>query len=174
MSESCELWKTKLTRAHIYKHKCMNTNLIHTQTHTHTRTHTHTYTYAHKETRMHASVRSRALTHTKCSFVIRGQSWWNHLPDTVKEVGFIELFKQILKTVVFSKSFEIPAFFKCVTVLSTLFDFFVVKKDSKCPTSSHNTPVATYAMYGTLWQVENSRLITWVVIRQVFTIREVE
>ena len=104
--------KQKRTRAHIYKHKCMNTHI-----HTHTQTHTHTSTHAHKHTRMsqrHTNSRERALaythTHTKCSFVIGGQSLWNHLPDTVKEAGSIELFKQILKTVVFSQSFEIPAF----------------------------------------------------------------
>ena len=149
MSESCELWKTKRTHAHIYKHKCMNTHIyIYTHTHTHTHlpthanTHTHTYTHAHKDTRMHASGRLRAPTRTKCSFVIGGQSLWEHLPYTVKEAWSIELFKQILKTVVFSQSFEIPAFFNFATVPSTLFDLFVVKKhDFKCPTSSHNTPV---------------------------------
>ena len=97
----------KSTRAH--------TNTLmqaheHSYIYTHTRKHTHTYTHAHKDTRSHASVRSRAPTHTKCSFVIGDQSLWNHLPDNVKEAGFIEFFKQILKTVVFSQSFEIPAF----------------------------------------------------------------
>ena len=75
------------THTHTYNH--MNTHIhTHTQTHTHTHAHTHTrthtYTHAHKDTLMHASVRSPDL------------------PDNVKEAGSIELFKQILKTVVFS------------------------------------------------------------------------
>ena len=82
----------------------------HTNIHTHIQACTQRHTHAHKHTRMHTSVRSRAPTHTKCSFVIGGQSLWNHLPYTVKEAGSIELFNHILKTVVFSQSFEIPAF----------------------------------------------------------------
>ena len=182
MSESCELWKTKRTRAHIYKYKCMNTHInthihthtythwkyrfflicnsaldhththTHTQIHTHSNTHTHTYTHAHKDTRMHASVRSRAPTHTKCSFVIGGQNLWSHLPDNVKEVGSIELFKQILKTIIFSQSFEIPDFLKiCNSALGFIWFIGSKKNDSKCPTSSLNTPVSKCAMYGTLW-----------------------
>ena len=98
-------------RAHTYTNINAWT-LIYTCTHIdiHTHAHTHTYTHAHKDTRMHACVRSRASTHTKCSFVMGGQSLWNHLPYTVKEAGSIELFKQILKTIAFSQSFEIPAF----------------------------------------------------------------
>ena len=82
-----------------------------THTYTHTQTNTRTYTHAQRDTRMYASERSRAPPHTKCSFVIGGPSLWNHLPDNVKEAGSIELLKQILKTVEFSQSFEIPAFF---------------------------------------------------------------
>ena len=43
------------------------------------------------------------------SFAVGGRLW-NHLPDNVKEAGSIELFKQRLKTHLFSQSFEIPAF----------------------------------------------------------------
>ena len=87
----------------------MNTH-IHIHTHINTYANTPTYTHAHKDTRMKPSVRSQAPTHTKCSFVIGVPSLWNHLPDNVKEVGSIEFFKQILNTVVFSQSFEIPDF----------------------------------------------------------------
>ena len=110
--------KNKRTRAHIYKHKCMNTH-IHTNTHTHT--HANIHTHIHVCTQRHTDARERALacnhTHTKCSFVIGGQSLWNHLPDNVKEARSIELFKQILKTLVFSQSFEIPAFSICNSAL---------------------------------------------------------
>ena len=82
--------------------------------------------------------------------MIGGPSLWNHFPDNVKEVGFIEFFKQILITVVFSQSFEIPAFSSFALVPLTLFDLFVVKNGAKCPTSSYSTPVYTFAMYGTL------------------------
>ena len=175
MFESCELWKTKRTRAHIYKHRCINTHIhAHTHTHTHTRKRKHTYTHARKDTRMHASVRSRASTHTKCSFVIGCQSLWNHLPDNVKEAGSIEFFKQILKTVVFSQYFKIPYFFKFVTVPSTLFYLIVVKEMIINVQSHRTTSVSTCAIYETLWEVENSRLITWVIIRRVLTLREVE
>ena len=112
---------------------------MNTHIHTHKKhTHRHTYTHAHKDTRMHARVRLRAPTHTKCSFVVRGPSLWNHLPDNIKKAGSVEQFKQILKTVVFSQSFENRFFLNFVTVPLTL-----VKYDAKCPTSSHNTPVFT-------------------------------
>ena len=84
-----------------------------TCTRIHTHTCTHTYTHAHKDTRMYARVRSRAPTHTQGVLSwseVRVCGTRNHLPDNVKEAGFIELFKQILKTVVFSQSFEISAF----------------------------------------------------------------
>ena len=102
----------------------------HEHKHTHANTHTHTYKTSHTHTHAHISARActPTQTHTQCSFVTGGPSLWNHLPDTVKEAGSIELFKQILKTVVFSQSIEILAFSNFVTVTSTLFDLFVVKK----------------------------------------------
>ena len=130
-----------------------NKTHAHTHTHTHIQSHEHSYanthkhTHIHKCTQRHTLARERALacthTHTKCSFVVGGQSLWNHLPDNVKEAGSIELFQLILKTVVFSQSFEIPAFFNFVTVPLTLVDLFVVKYDAKYPTAPHNTPVST-------------------------------
>ena len=44
------------------------------------------------------------------SFMVEGPSLWNHLPDNVKEAGYIKLFKQRLKTHLFRQSFEIPSF----------------------------------------------------------------
>ena len=114
---------------------------------THIHIHTHIHTKTHACTR--ACARVHTHTHTKCSFVIGGQSLWNHLPDTVKEVGSIELFKQILKTVVFSQSLEIPVFLICNSAL----DFIRFICSRKFLTSSYNTPVSTCAMYGTLWEV---------------------
>ena len=61
--------------------------------HTHTHIHTHANTHAHRDTRMNTSMRSRAPTHTKCSFVIGGASLWNDLSDNVKKVESIEFFK---------------------------------------------------------------------------------
>ena len=144
----------------------------HSYTHTHIHTHTHANTRMHTKTRMHASMRSRAPTHTNCSFVIRVQSLWSHLPDTVKKAGSIELFKQIPKTFVFSQYFEIPFFSKFITVPSTLCDLFVVKNGVQCPASSHKTPVSTCAMYWTLSQVEKCPCDYVVRLRQILTLRE--
>ena len=88
---------------------------IHTRTQTHTHSHTHTYTYIQIESHTYTHISARACTHqhkhTQCSFVVGDPSFRNHLPDDVKEAGFIYLLKQILKTFVFSQSFEISAFF---------------------------------------------------------------
>ena len=140
----CELWKTKRTRVHVYKH-------THAIKHRHIHANTQRHTHACKDTRMHASVRSRASTHAHKVF------FRDRRPEFVEPLaahcqgGWIKFFKQILKTVVFSQSFEIPSFFLIfVTVPLTLFDLFVVKHVAKCPTSSYNTPVSTCAMYRTL------------------------
>ena len=129
-----------------YENKMHARTRIRTYNHMHMYTHTYTNMHAHKDTCMHASVRSRSLAYTKYSFVIGCQSLWNHLQDTVKEVWFIELFKQILKTIVFSQSFEIPAFLNYNSALD--FIWFIW-----CKTSSHNTPVSTCAMYATIGKV---------------------
>ena len=105
----------------MHEHSYTHTD-IHTHIHTHANTHTHTYTHAHKDTRMNARVGSRAPTHTKCSFVIGGPSFWNHFPDNV------ECFKQILNTFVFSQSFEIPAFFLICNSALDLISFICSKK----------------------------------------------
>ena len=115
----------------------------HTQSHTLTYTDAHRHTHACKDTRIHASVRSRAPTHTKAFFRDRRPEFVEHLPDTVRNAGSIELFKWILKSIVFSQSFEIPVFLNFVSVPLTLFDLFVVEK---FPTSPHNTHVSTCAM----------------------------
>ena len=114
--------------AHVYTHTYTHTHIhthTHTNTHAHTRTHTHTHSHTH--TRMHTQTYActwacaRVPRHTKYSFMMGCQSLWNHLPDTVKE-----LFKQILKLVVFSQSFERLVFLNFVTIPSSLFDLFVV------------------------------------------------
>ena len=79
-------------------------------THTHTHANTHTHTHMHTKTHACTLACARVHPHTNCSFVIGDQNLWNHLPDNVKEAGYIEFFKQTLNTVVFSQSFEIPAF----------------------------------------------------------------
>ena len=149
MSESCDLWKTKRTRAHIYKHKCMNTHI-----HTHTQTHKHTHIHACTQRRTHARERELACTqHTKCSFVIGVPSLWKHLPGNVKEAGSIEFLSRYLERSYLVNLSKYWFKNKIVAVCSTLFDLFVIKNGGKCPTSSHNTPVSTCAIYGTLWEV---------------------
>ena len=144
----------------------------HTQSHTHTRKHTKT-THACKDTRMHASVCSRASTHTKCSFVIGGLSLWNHLPHTVKEAGSNSLSRYLKRSYLVNLSkYRLASEF--VTVPLTLFYLFVVKYGAKCPTSSYKTSVSTWAMYGTLWKVTKFPCDYLARIRQVLTLREVE
>ena len=109
--DPCELWKTKITRAHVYKH-----TRNHTLTHTHTRKHTKT-THACKDTRTHATVCSRAPTHTHTHTHTHKVFFRDRRPKFVEPLaahwqgGWIQFCKQILKTVVFSQSFEIPACF---------------------------------------------------------------
>ena len=109
----CELWKTKRTRAQLYKH---------------TRNHTHTYTQTHKDTRMHVKThectRACARVHPHTHEVF----FRDRRPEFVEPLaahcqgGWIQFFKQIPKTVVFSQAFEIPIFFlNFVTVALTLF-----------------------------------------------------
>ena len=81
----------------------------HMQSHTHTCKHTKT-THACKDTRMHASVCARAHTHTQVFFRDRRPEFVEPLVAHCQG-GWIQFFKQILKTVVFSQSFEIPACF---------------------------------------------------------------
>ena len=102
---------------HTYARKHTQT-YTHTQTHTHTHAMTHTHIHVHIHTNRlthtyaHVRAHTNTNTHTQCSFAVEGQSLWNRLPDNVKEDGFIELFKQILKTLVFSKFFRNTDFFK--------------------------------------------------------------
>ena len=55
--------KTKRTRAHIYKYKCMNTR-AHTDTHTKTYTQTHTKTHTHIHTHVHIRTHAKTYKHT--------------------------------------------------------------------------------------------------------------
>ena len=108
------------------------THIHHTHTRTHTQTHENTYTHVHKDTQGYTHARSRAPacipTNTQCSFAIGGPRLWNHLPDTVKEARSNELFKQILKHSYLDNLSKYRLYSKFVTVPSTLFDLFVVKK----------------------------------------------
>ena len=112
----------RYTHARIHTHTYANTRKhTHTRSQTHTQTHTHTHTHTYKPT--HTHTRTRTCVHTptqtltQYSFAFEGPIFWNHLPDNVKEAESIELFKQILKTLEFSQSFEIPAFLICNSVL---------------------------------------------------------
>ena len=92
--------------AHIYTHTHGNTRKhAHRLTETHRREHRHIHTYRYIQTDKHTHIRARACTHphTECSFTVGDQSLWNDLPDNIKEAGSIELFKQILKTLVLVK-----------------------------------------------------------------------
>ena len=53
---------------------------------------------------------SKTVLFGERSFAVGGSYLWNHLPDTVKEACSIELFKQILKTYLFTQSFALSAF----------------------------------------------------------------
>ena len=92
-------YEKQRARAHTYTNiNALTLIYIYAYTYTHTHTHTrkHTHTRMHTKTGMRAGVRSRAPTHTKCSFVIGGQSLWNHLPDTVKEARSISCLSRYL------------------------------------------------------------------------------
>ena len=124
---------------------------------------------------MHASVCSRAYihTHTKCSFVIGGPSFWNHLPHTIKEVGSNSLSRYLKRSYLVNLSkYQLVSEF--VTVPSTLFDLFVAKYGAKCPISSYTTSISTWAMNGTLWKVTQFPCDYLARIRQVLTWRKVE
>ena len=54
---------------------------------------------------------SKTVLFGERSFAVGGPSLWNHLPDNVKEAGSIELFKQRLKTHLFTQSFVNTDFF---------------------------------------------------------------
>ena len=97
-----------------------NKNHVRTRIQTHICNHTHTCkhtktTHAFKDTRMHANVCSPAHTHTHTH--THKVFFGDRSPEFVEPLaahclgGWIQFFKQILKTVVFSQSFEIPACF---------------------------------------------------------------
>ena len=126
--------------------------------HEHSYTHTHTYTHTHihactQDTRMHGSVRSRALTHTKCSFVIGHQSLWNHLPDTVKEAGSNSLSRYLKRS--YLVIFRNTGIFLIVTVPSTLFDLFVAKNKMILNFQPHRTTLLCLHVYN-VWNALRS------------------
>ena len=100
----------------------MNYENAHTRarvyTHTHTQAKTLIHTYIHTQTHIH-----------KMFFRDRRPEVVEPLAGQCQKAGSIELFKRILKTVVFSQSFNLSKyliFLNFVTVLLPLFDLFVV------------------------------------------------
>ena len=144
----------KHTYANIHKHKHKHT---HANTHTHIHTvhiHTNQLTYTHSHTCVHTPTQ----THTQCSFVIGGPSLWNHFPDNVKEARFIELFKEILKTLVFSQSFEIQAFSSfCNSTLE--FIRFIYSKKMVLNVQPHRTTLLCLHVQYNMWNAVRSRKI---------------
>ena len=127
-------------------HHRMPPTYIHGNTHTHTGkpTHTHTPTCMHTPTQIYThNVLSRSearVCGTTCRTMSRRLDPSSCLSRYLKRSYLVNLSKYRL-------------FLNFVTVPSPLFDLFVVKNGVKCPTSSHNTPVSTCAMYGMLSQV---------------------
>ena len=66
----CELWESKRTRAHIYKHKCMNTH-IHTHASTHAQTHIHVHIRPPAKTYTHTIKARKQHTHTHTDIAMR-------------------------------------------------------------------------------------------------------
>ena len=99
LSESCKLWKTKCTRAHIYKHKCMNTH-IHIHTHIHTYTHKQTHTHTRMHTKTHSCTRACARVHPHTHSHIHTY-WHTHAHKDTHRHSYTIIFIYIMKCLTF-------------------------------------------------------------------------